>query len=185
MGIARRNPRLQGVGFALPLTPPTRGTSSPLPPFLTLAARQRGKGEPCPLRGSVGLWSRVKGKPLRGRRWRPLTLQNGGTRSCCMNSGGMGACPISEGGGAAATRKPLRFVMGGVRPPISTQSRDGSYTSSFLALGGANRSRRSRLEDVAGGADPQCILSFIRSEVEKHKQKIKAYKKLMLFSDET
>lgn len=56
MGIARRNPPLQGVGFALPLTP-----------VLTLAARQRGKGEPCPLRGSVGLWSRVKVKPLRGR----------------------------------------------------------------------------------------------------------------------
>ena len=65
-----------------------------------------------------------------------------------------GLAPISEGGGAAATRKPLRFVMGGVRPPISTQSRDGSYTSSFSALGGANLSRRSRLADVAGGADP-------------------------------
>lgn len=67
MGIARRNPPLQGVGFALPLTPPTRGTSSPLTPILTLAARQRGKGEPYPLRGSVWLWSRVKVKPLRGR----------------------------------------------------------------------------------------------------------------------
>ena len=65
-----------------------------------------------------------------------------------------GLAPISEGGGAVATRKPLRFVMGGVRPPISTQSRDGSYTSSFSALGGAKPFHRSRLADVAGGADP-------------------------------
>jgi hypothetical protein len=149
MGIARRNPPLQGVGFALPLTPPTRGTSSPLTPVLTLAARQRGKGEPCPFRGSVGLWSRVKVKPLRGR---PdgANLDTSKRR----NSGVWGLAPISEGGGAAATRKPLLFVMGGVRPPISTQSRDGSYTSSFLALGGAKPFHRSRLADVAGGADP-------------------------------
>lgn len=38
---------------------------------------------------------------------------------------------------------------------------------------------------LKGMNQTQCILSFIRSEVEKHKQKIKAYKKLMLFSDET
>ena len=72
-----------------------------------------------------------------------------------------GLAPISEGGDAAATRKPLRFVMGGVRPPISTQSRDGSYTSSFSALGGANLSRRSRLADVAGGAAPPPIPTLI------------------------
>ena len=48
----------------VPSLPPKRGHSHP---YQTLAARQRGKGEPCPLRGSVGLWSRVKVKPLRGR----------------------------------------------------------------------------------------------------------------------
>ena len=36
-------------------------------------------------------------------------------------------------------------------------SRDGSYTSSFSALGGVNRSRRSRSADVAGGADPPAL----------------------------
>ena len=151
MGIARRNPPLQGVGFALPLTPPTRGTLSPLTPVLTLAARQRGKGEPCPLRGSVGLWSRVKVKPLRGR----PDGANLDTSKRRDSRWGYGGLPPSQREGAQQPRgSRCGFVMGGVRPPISTQSRDGSYTSSFSALGGVNLSRRSRLEDVAGGADP-------------------------------
>lgn len=79
-------------------------------------------------------------------------MEIGGRLKCL--AGVWGLAPISEGGSAAVKRKPLRLVMGGVRPPISTQPRDGRYTSSFLALGGVQQSRRSRLEDVAGGADP-------------------------------
>ena len=119
MGIARRNPPLQGVGFALPLTPPTRGTSSPLTPVLTLAARQRGKGEPCPLRGSVGLWSRVKVKPLRGR----PDGANLDTSKRRNSRRGYGGLPPSQREGAQQPRG-SRFVhrldvCSGFRPHIA------------------------------------------------------------------
>lgn len=69
MGFATQIPPCKGE----PLTPwgfapnPSKGAVPLYKPLLTLAARQRGKGGPCPFRGSVGLWSRVKVKPLRGR----------------------------------------------------------------------------------------------------------------------
>ena len=58
--------------------------------------------------------------------------------------------PISEGGGAAATRKPLRFVMGGVRPPICMMLQDGSSTFSFFSMGASYSLDESRIEGVSG-----------------------------------
>ena len=154
MCFARRKTLLQGVGFALPLTPPTRGTSSPLPPFLTLAARQRGKVHPCPLRGSVGLWSRVKGKPLRGRRWRPLTLQNGGTRSCCMNSGGMGACPHLRGRGCSR-HKEAAAVRDGRGSPSHQHTVTGRQLYFLLLSAGGRESVTSKpFRGRGGGCRP-------------------------------
>lgn len=60
--------RLRGC---LPRRPEQEGTPS-CNTHRTLAAGQRGTC-PFPLHESVWGWSRVKGKPLRGRRWRPLT----------------------------------------------------------------------------------------------------------------
>ena len=146
MGIARRNPPLQGVGFALPLTPPTRGTSSPLTPVLTLAARQRGKGEPCPLRGSVGLWSRVKVKPLRGRASaRTLTLQSGG-----IVDGGMGACPHLRGRGRSSHEE-AAAVRDGRGSPSHQHTVTGRQLYFLLLSAGGRESVASKPFSRRGG----------------------------------
>ena len=58
------------------LRPHPAKEQAPLETPLRSPLGEGGKGEPCPLRVSVGLWSRVKVKPLRGRASaRTLTLQ--------------------------------------------------------------------------------------------------------------
>lgn len=145
MGIARRNPPLQGVGFALPLTPPTRGTSSPLTPVLTLAARQRGKGEPCPLRGSVWLWSRVKVKPLRGR-------PDGANLDTSKRriDGGMGACPHLRGRGRSSHEE-AAAVRDGRGSPSHQHTVTGRQLYFLLLSAGGRESVSSKPFSRRGG----------------------------------
>ena len=60
-------------------------------------------------------------------------------------AGVWGLAPISEGGSAAVARKPLRLVMGGDRPPISTQPRG---TAAILPLSQRWGACSSRVEVV-------------------------------------
>ena len=75
----------------------------------------------------------------------------------------MGACPHLRGR-ERSRRKEAAAARDGRGSPSHqhTAPGDGSYTSSFSALGGVQQSRRSRLEDVAGGADPPAYTTVVR-----------------------
>ena len=154
MCFARRKTPLQGVGFALPLTPPTRGTASPLTPVLTLAARQRGKGEPCPLRGSVGLWSRVKVKPLRGRPDGANLDTSDRREAAARVDGGMGACPHLRGRGRSSHEE-AAAVRDGRGSPSHQHTVTGRQLYFLLLSAGGRESVASKpFRGRGGGCRP-------------------------------
>ena len=169
MCFARRKTPLQGVGFALPLTPPTRGTASPLTPVLTLAARQRGKGEPCPLRGSVGLWSRVKVKPLRGRPDGANLDTSKRREAAARVDGGMGACPHLRGRGRSSHEE-AAAVRDGRGSPSHQHTVTGRQLYFLLLSAGGRESVTSKPFSRRGGGvqTPPPIQSWKNKEKNRN-----------------
>ena len=70
-------------------------------------------------------------------------------------AGVWGLAPISEGGSAAVKKEAAAARDGRGSPSHQHTAPGRQLYFLFLSAGGANRSRRSRLEDVAGGAAPR------------------------------
>ena len=69
--------------------------------------------------------------------------------------GGMGACPHLRGRERSSQKEAAAARDGRGSPSHQHTAPGRQLYFLFLSAGGANRSRRSRLEDVAGGADPR------------------------------